>query len=149
MSHPLHKSVINIDFISDFECKISISLIDHDLEDALSLIKSESTPKEIINKGFESKEIWNSLFKEYCSFSALNKKFYLEDLLSVSIRGDEVVFEYRLIFDESILSFEFENSLFINLFPNQKNLVFINKNGKTQQTIFNRELLKKEFVLNH
>lgn len=147
LAHPLHKSVVNIDFTSPSQFQVVIQLIDHDLEEYLQIKFGENQPQNLLSKGLESKSFWIEFFKKQCYLSIGQSQHYFSNLTDIRHENGEWFFVFQEDMEVTPQKIKLHNQLLTSHFSNQKNLVFLNYQGEVQQKMFNNDRFEHTFVV--
>ena len=149
MIHPVHVSITNMDYLPE-QNKITLSFkvfkddfkilfahlyqirIDFNEEDNYKNYQS------VIDKYFSSH--FKIIEKDDCNFLFSNKK----------IKKDEewIWFYYEVILDKEVETLEIINTIFLDLYSDQKNMLILNYHDKEKAYLFNLKQTKQIIEFN-
>lgn len=136
MKHPMHVSVTNIDYNQNKKYfDISLKLF---LDDFITVLKMKNNRNIDLNKSHSSSEendnikAINNYLSTHFSLEINNRKikFINFEFVQKKINNESVWLYYKLPFEKKISNIKIYNSLLIDLFPDQTNLVIVTINGE-------------------
>lgn len=144
-AHPVHVSVCNIE-LSENECSLSIKLFRDDFELALSNYYHSDPQTNGIRGVTDTERISNYINSSFRISQGNGKQ------MGIRFQKSEVIEEaiwlyYELENPGNIISLKIQNSLMLDLYDDQTNLVIIAINGKEKGYMFNRKKTEADIDL--
>ena len=134
--HKFYVSVTQIDFVPNKKrVEITSRIFIDDLEKALEKkFKKKfylTTPKEVEN----ADALIHEYLKEKIKIS-INKKAQNVEFLAKELEGDVLIFYTKIAVSKKINTFEIFNSLLIDIYKEQQNIVHVNINSNKNSFLF-------------
>lgn len=142
LTHPVHVSITNMDYIPD-QNKITLSF--KVFESDFQLLFAHLYEQKIDFDDPENIKCHQSKINEYFSahFKINNNQSFSLSFQSIKKEDDSVWFYYESMIDKEIKSLEISNTIFLDLYFDQKNMLIFKSNQKEKGFLFNLNQTKQ------
>ncbi len=137
LAHPVHVSVCNLEFEKD-SIKISVKLFRDDLANAIEFETGIKTDLGQLDSSEKQKIVCSYIFSQMKFF--LNGKSELKmEYDGNEMKEDAVWMNFHAPLQDGVKSLKIQNTLLVDSFPDQTNLLIINYKGKQMGYRFNHD----------
>ncbi len=142
--HKFYVSVTQIDYVpSKKRVEITSRIFIDDLEKALTKRYNKKVNLTSTKELPEAEELIKSYLKEKIKVS-INKKPQNIEFLAREVEGDVLILYTKIVISKKINTFEIFNSLLIDIYKEQQNIVHVNINSNKKSILLtNTELRSK------
>lgn len=145
--HPVHVSITNMDYIAE-ENKVTLSF--KVFEDDIQLLFNHLYQINIDFNNPESLKKYQNKVDEYFSthFEIRGEQPYTLSFQKIKKENDSIWFYYETKIDANPKNFEIRNTLFLDLYFDQKNMLIFTYNEFEKGYLFNLNQTKQMIILN-
>lgn len=147
--HPVHVSVANIEYSKDLnKLTTSIKLFEDDFRLLFFHLNQVEVDLRIESNYDKYNDLIKSYFKDHFKLSVNNGKMLNFDITSWTIKEDAIWFHFDSKVDSEIKSLKISNSLLLDLYFDQKNLVIVKSSERELGYQFDYKTTEKVIPLN-
>jgi len=148
-THPVHVSVANIEYSKDLnELSISIKLFEDDLRLLFFHLNQVEVNLKVESNYNKYNDLIISYFKDHFKLNANNKEMLDLEIKNWKINEEAIWFYLETPLKNEIKTLKISNSLLLDLYFDQKNLVIIKTPVKESGYQFDYKTTEKVIILN-
>lgn len=138
MMHPVHVSITNVDYLQDEnKVELSIKVFKDDFQLLFVHLYQLNIDFNNIEKDFSSQEKINTYFSNHLKVNIDDKVNKELRYKGVKKNDESIWFLYEIEVSSAPNSIEFINTILLDLYLDQKNMLIFNYNNKEEGFLFN------------
>ena len=138
MMHPVHVSITNVDYHQNQnKAEISIKVFKDDFQLLFVHLYQQNLDFDNIENDLKSKEKINTYFSNHLKVNIDDKEDKELKYIGIKKNEDSIWFLYEIEVSTVPKSIEFINTILLDLYHDQKNMLIFSYNDKEQGFLFN------------
>lgn len=146
MMHPVHVSITNVDYLqNENKVELSIKVFKDDFQLLFVHLYQLNIDFDNIEKNINSQEKINTYFSNHLKVNIDNKENKELKYKGVKKNDESIWFLYEIELSAVPNSIEFTNTILLDLYLDQKNMLIFSYNDKEEGYLFN--LKRKNYII--